>query len=605
MHISISQESSQTQTPENLNPVGPAEKNLSFFERSSFQNQIFPLFLAILATIVGVLYAYTWRFGYNPDYTMIGLFAKRMIQTGEHFIFVPKVGYNGLLLETQGIALMFRLFGVSPFTLNLGAFLFFAIFCFVFRGALKAWHGVKVANLSLLFLILSSPYFHERMQRTAPNYPETFLMGCGLFWLYRKILERVESGSAPSVFQALLFGFITGFAVYTNGQIIFFLGAIGVHAFFLALKDTSLNHLPMKTIGAFFLFGLVSFLANWDLTLKLQDSKQLGIMPFKIVQLSVVALILSALVRSMVNHRDKLKSWALPALTLLLGTAVGLAPKYYYRWVLREGTLDKFDMHTTASEFASRFRIFVRGHDWIFNSSKTSPMSWVATVVSVICIFYFFRLSFRALKSYLAHENTQPSPFSFSPFHFLFWVNLGAFCSASIIVDKFNFRYATVLVLVYSLAFAQTTLKVLSLPKSRSVLKAAALVGIAAILWTNTRAIGNSYLENQAQLPVEAVANFLKEKNIHYGYADYWHAYDLNFLTNESIIIEPLMTPYIPFYFGANAPEKRIAYIDKQPYILRLPEIKVGQVLGIGASRYMVVEHSVVAGTEVFILQAI
>ena len=89
-------------------------------------------FLACLALLVGSIYLYYWRFGLNADYAMIGLFAKRILATGEQFIFVPNAGYQGLLYEGNLVALMFRLFGISPRVLNFAPFLTYLIFLFVF-----------------------------------------------------------------------------------------------------------------------------------------------------------------------------------------------------------------------------------------------------------------------------------------------------------------------------------------------------------------------------------------------------------------------------------------------------------------------------------------
>ena len=57
----------------------------------------FSVLLGVLAISVGGLYVYFWRFGFNSDFAMIGLLAKRILTTGEQFIFVPKVGYQGLI----------------------------------------------------------------------------------------------------------------------------------------------------------------------------------------------------------------------------------------------------------------------------------------------------------------------------------------------------------------------------------------------------------------------------------------------------------------------------------------------------------------------------
>src|SRR3954462_10546866 len=102
--------------------------------------------LSLLAMLVGGLYVYFWRYGFSSDNAMIGLLAKRILTTGEQFIFVPKVGYQGLLYEANLVALMFKLFGMSPVTINFAPFLTYLGFCFVFYRAVRAWHGSRVAG---------------------------------------------------------------------------------------------------------------------------------------------------------------------------------------------------------------------------------------------------------------------------------------------------------------------------------------------------------------------------------------------------------------------------------------------------------------------------
>ena len=54
------------------------------------------------------LFLKTWTFGFNSDYVVAGLLAKRTLETGQWFIFVPGIGYQGMLLEGGLIALSFK-----------------------------------------------------------------------------------------------------------------------------------------------------------------------------------------------------------------------------------------------------------------------------------------------------------------------------------------------------------------------------------------------------------------------------------------------------------------------------------------------------------------
>ena len=120
---------------------------------SPLQIALLVFILAATAAVVGG-FLYFWRYGFNADFTMVGLMAMRFLETGEVPIFVWKVGYQGMLLEAGSVALAFKFFGIGPHSLNLAPAFFFLALIALYGFSLKQWSGRSVALLSVLIYVL-------------------------------------------------------------------------------------------------------------------------------------------------------------------------------------------------------------------------------------------------------------------------------------------------------------------------------------------------------------------------------------------------------------------------------------------------------------------
>ena len=234
---------------------------------SIFKHKCAPYVVSIFPLLLGGLYTYYSDIFYNSDYALIGLLAKRIAETGQQFIFVPKAGYQGLLLEGNAVALCFKIFGISLTTLNFAPLFFYFTFFIAFYHTTKLWHGKIIAVLSTLFMALSTPCFYSQVVRTQPNYGETYTMGMLLFYLYGKIIKNPNQSHK---LRMLIGGLIGGFGYYTYGQIVFFIGVIGVHLILQAIqlyKNTSDKPRWVIRGNKFFvrylLFWLIMLLADF------------------------------------------------------------------------------------------------------------------------------------------------------------------------------------------------------------------------------------------------------------------------------------------------------------------------------------------------------
>ena len=558
-----------------------------------------------------MIYVYYWRFGYNADYAMIGLLAKRILETGEQFIFVPGAGYQGLLYEGNLVALMFRFFGVSPTVLNFGPFLTYLIFLFVFNRAVKAWNGEFVANIATLFVILSPPPFSTVVLRTQPNYGETFLLGSALIWLYRGILgelcqrklnflsytgdvnsiskTEVDNASkvqdySPRIVMGLygLFGLVAGFGMYTYGQIVYFIGAVLMHASFYLTIDYRawsrsgdpgvLNYSrALKFLFTYGLIGLILFLTGLDQIHLL--GKKISWLPYAIMEFGIVGLIATVWIAEIRRHWNFVKGYTLQFLTMTLMFLVGYSPKLYYNLVLnipsKGGGLGRGG---DLAEIWMRAKFLVLGQMILLGNPYSFTMTNVA--VALVMIFLLTYLVSLSRKGVQFFRTTEPPAInlaklnSFSPFFFLIWMVVFSYISSTAVIDIHTARYTLVLFLSYGVAIGYVLEAWLSNRITSVSLKSLPAVAFIALLALNIKSLSASIIHADKPDILENIANYLTHKDVHYGYGFYWYTYPINLLTQENIILDPLGSNYTPYYREKVLAAKRIAYVDKQPYAL-------------------------------------
>jgi hypothetical protein len=553
---------------------------LEMSPKSSFLSRVAGILLGLLAIGVGGIFVYIWQFAFSSDYALIGLIGKRILTTGEQFIFIPQVGYQGLLYEGNLVAFMFKLFGMSPRTLNLAPFLTYLGFCYVYYRAVRAWHGAHEAKLALLFVILSTPHFYGQVLRTQPNYGETFLMGSALFWIYRLLLDRL------SIQLCFLFGLIAGFGFYTYGQIIYFIAAIGLHLILMELPRESAHwgriaRGSLAVLLTYFSLSVVAFLTSYE---RVQVGKLFTVtyMPIAMITSSIALMgvvVLTAKVKIYWNSR---RAW-LPALfTAAGGGIIGLSPKLYYSWILKQPSLGRMGNGGDLREVFQRATwLWDIGRRVLFNFAEGNILSTLSALVGlfVLGVFCFYSISGKDKKYFL------------SPFFLIMPLVIGIFLTATSVVDAASIRYALVLSLSVGLAYA---ILLVRLFKSGKWMVALSILGLS--LMTNVLSMGGNLLDARKQDPMGPEIRYLKEKGLSRAFGDYWYAYAITFLTQEKIQIEPVSSNYLPFYRQAVVASQRIGYLTVEPHSL-------GENISLGGGSYQVVDQAKLEKINIFTLE--
>ena len=527
---------------------------------------------------------------------MIALIAKSILTRGEHPIFVWQVGYNGILVLSHAMALVFKLFGSNAYTANIAPALFFILFLIAFFKVNRLYFGPTLALLIILLIALSSPSFYNRVLRAEPNYNNTFIFGMILIWCQYQLIERLylrrASPKKKDFIYAAIFGFVSGFGIYSNGQIFYFLSALLLHSLLLLMRsgpDTSLSHFFRNTLnpasrlkkgGIRKLFSSLAWI-NWfhfsfaAITF-IFDFKTVQYARFSVrwdsiamLQASVEALIVLNLGFYLVIYFDKIKFY-LP----LLGTAVtagllGYSPTLYYRYVIKGVVAAHTGVGGTAQELLNRMGWMLYGQAKFLNLTEMSLLSLLAGAGAVFFVAVFLKNAFKQINQFVLRKSSKSSILYISPVIFLLPVATGIFVASHAALHWTTFRYLAVVTLFYAVAISSGAAQSWLVSKTR---KSRVMIAFAlsCILINNAWAFiqaGRSVHRPYHEL---VIMDWMNDYGIRHGYADYYYGYSITFLSDEKIIMEPLYSNYSPTYGPIVAQADHIAYID---YPARIHEI--------------------------------
>ena len=542
--------------------------------------------ICLSATTVAVLFVYFWQPYFNSDYAMIGLIAKRILTTGRFPIFIPNAGYQGLLLEGSAVALGFKLFGISARTLNLAPAVFFAPLLYSFYLFNRDWFPKRQALLTTLLIIIATPALYERILRTQPNYSECFTLGFFSLHLYALALrDQRKSLRIHGILFAL--GVLLGFGMYTYGQTVFFLLTMGAHLslpYFYGRFEKYKGVARLTPWGGplakLFSILLICFFGI-SIAALVFVPKESRLNPAAWLALATALFVIGHLVASWSRLVTKWKNAALVA----PGFLVGFSPKIYDHLVEHGRSAAKFGVNGKLPHFLDRLKWVCQITSHYFGATETGYLIAVPSLTLILFSVFFFSKS----------EIRRPSPHLILPVFVL-----GLFCFSSEAIDLPSARYTILILFFFSTALSYTLCKIFSGdgPKIRLATSAFAAVFFLTSLhsfyrlFADAPALGQSWSE---------VASWIEQRGVSRGYAGYWQAYAITYLTNEKIELEPVMTAYLPYYEKDVGMAKRIAYVSDSERAIR--PTAGGDTLTIRGENFKVEEKTVIHGMETYILE--
>lgn len=574
--------------------------------------------IAVLGSAsLAIAYIYFWDVSYNSDYAMIGLFAKSVLEKGERSLYIWQVGYNGMLLEGYGTALIFKWFGTSVYTLNLIPLFFWALLVPSFFYLVKIWHNEKTAWIAASLFATFTPDLLSLCLRTQPNYTQTFLYGSWILISLRKILDALSIGDFKKT-KAWFFlaAFLMGYGLYTYGQIIYF-----VVVFFLYFGDayvptlktdqsiakTLLN--PFKSLSskifvfllyANFLFGVITFCL---------DLSEMTIGPIKLKWVAIESVKVSAVLwiimhflswiskrRKTLVNTNAVSNVRVFQLIGLIGIAfcIGYLPAIIHTFVFNQPTLPRLGMQAGLLATLPKVWWFING---IFAFLNLWEWQWYHLILAPILFGAIARYLFLFFQNRRTN-NTWDDLTRISPFAVLPLVVLPMFIFSSSVSDQNGMRYAIVLVMFFSVAIADCFWWIYSGAKTRQI-RFAAIAILCTVFFNAFGSFYRVFASQRVGPKLEKIVSKLDDLQLNRGYANYWWAYNIDFFTNERIILEPFFSNYNPYYKDLVASEDRIAYVDFRPSYFKANEGPV-EIFG---QKYLMKELHQVEDADIYVLE--
>ena len=514
-------------------------------------------------------YFFTWRFGYTSDHAMSGLLANDIVLRHQHPLFIWSHGYNGVLLESHAIALMFELFGHGMWQYYLPTLLCFIALTTLFYRHVAFRYGAAGAALSTLFFVVSTPRLYFYVMRPQPNYTEIFVLGllltgCATQWMTTAFaFDAISERRLRHL--SLFIGLLTGFSLYTYQLILFFIGAIGLWASvpYLATlpeRERRLTGFARNAFRTAVATGAAGVLV-WVLL-------ALAFFAFDVdaATMRPVALVASAAIVVGVAAELTL-AWARPlarraacAGLFVAGFVIGFSPRLIYSFVLHGATRDRLKVVATRSQVLDSFWLLVEAHGRFLNAWE-SPWDCALGAGKAALIAIFLWQTLRALWAVIRRQGGYEALFRTSPLALLPFVTVPLFCFAAAAEDWKSARWTIAILFFYALGQAVVLVRW----AGRGGWHARAAIACAGVIVAHNAlhlAQALQAPDAQAYCGEELVVE-LDRRGISRAYGEYWYAYAITFATNERIVVEPIFNHYSPTYGPLVAAAERIALIDR------------------------------------------
>ena len=524
-----------------------------YFEGHRFRKLLLMAAVVALGAAVQAWAAAQWPQNFDSDEAVFGLMA-RHIQRGE---FVPTVYGTEHLgsIESLVAAGSFSLFGESVTALRVGSVLLYTVFLILLAILVNRWFGYPVALVSLLMLAL--PGFHVLSWTYKPigAYGTLLVLGTAVIFLsqvkHKTDLSRTLGAGGVGV--------LVGLGMWSNQMIVVYVAALGIVAFLASpewnalyerLEALSQEHvhiplrefLPVVVLGAAGIGVLAFFSSGCQPVWQFEKVESIARAVLAVVGL---ALGLSALRFSKRRARIVMNGGA-----LALGSGVGYSPMLF-DWLVSGNSPVSVIRKSCPTNAVSHIELLVKEilpGIWgipTLGDLVTLPASMMllwAGIMGLVCL---------ALVAYVWRHRTElwrlvafspldgPSqPFLVVALLLVIPVVLSVFGSNTVDVD--SARHLLVTAEASSVVFALFLIGL-----SRPSPKAGIPILVFWILFVGLTNLNYSSEHWPIKFSrydpdrVEILESYLRDEGATEGFADYWGAFTLDFVTAERITLAP------------------------------------------------------------------
>lgn len=524
-----------------------------FFEGRRFRN------LMLMASVIAVGVAVQswavsqWPENFDSDEAIFGLMARHALH-GEFISTVYGTEHLGSL-ESYIAAGFFAVFGPSVTTLRIGSILLFSIFLSLQAIYVTRTFGFPTAIVSLLYLALPGFRFLSWTYKPIGAYGILLVLGTGIL-----VLAQVRHSKQTSQrLAAGALGILLGLGFWSNQMIVAYAAALGMVAF-LASPEWAALHARLERLSRQF----VQIPFREALPVAVIGTAGVGVLAFfssgcqpvwqfekvqAIARAVLMALSLATGVAAVLLSRRRLHvSLNLGALTL--GFGLGYAP-LLYDWLAKENPPVSVIRKSCPTNVVSHIELLVK--EILPSLWGVPPLGEIAlmpvlmiltwgAIIGLVCIAiiaFMWRHRIRLWKL-VAFSPLDGSSRPYLVVALLLGLPITLSILSDNTIDADSVRHLLVTAQASSIVFA---LFVTELSKRSPKVGLPILVFWTAFVGlTNINYAREHWPVKFTRFDPERVAileTYLQDKGATTGFADYWGAYALDFVTSERLTLAP------------------------------------------------------------------
>jgi hypothetical protein len=244
---------------------------------------------------------------------------------------------------------------------------------------------------------------------------------------------------------------------------------------------------------------------------------------------------------------------------------LGVSPKLYYNYnfISDEVSQNRLGISGSLPDVVRRLKLAIDGLLLYHNLERMSIITVVlGTAITVGIMIFVYRVAGQ-IREFTTGTISRGELLRISPLVALPLVVIPAFTMSPLVVNLGSARYEMILIFFTSMALGSVAVDLCQRP--HLLLQMSAIVLSILLLTNNSLTFYAQFTNVEREFIFADIVSWLKDREVKYGYADYWYAYSVTFLTQEEIILEPTSNNYIPYYGDMVRQAKRLAYIDPEP----------------------------------------
>jgi hypothetical protein len=524
------------------------------------RRNLFPMLIGLLvflAIATRLWAAAQWSANFDSDEAIIGLMARHILR-GQVPTYYYGQNYLGSL-DALLASVFLRWLGESPFALRIHHILLYGVFMILQAVWVhRAW-GWRAALLSVIFV--GWPNQHVFFYTYKPNTAASLMFATGTLSL---LLVSLNLKGKFSLVRWLVVGILTGLGIWVHPLSVIYLAAWLIPAIlfghewqkiykifseWLALRSLT-RRLWLGSLAVIMMFLLIvgAFFSSGCQPTKI----------FKIVRISSLVLlgtILGTVSIAILILSERRREVIRECSTFLVGALIGNFPQWQ-AWLF-QGMQPSPIIPSCPNGVPSRLRLLVT--DMLPIILGTSPLSWLVQTTSfqsllqgsvlligLLVVVKFIWQHRRILWSLglLVPDSVVPSFRDRLEVQvmLLFIISVVLVVLGANTVDAWSFRYLLVAWQAQSVMFATILSRGWSRPKMRLVVTLVLILYIWQVGWSGLLILSQRWQRTSDMYSAKTIAcleNYMAQHGLRGGYADYWLAYPLDFLTQERLVFSP------------------------------------------------------------------